>query len=178
MTDTIRSLSELNSMLADNTTNAISPQDIRDLMVSQMVHGELGSAAKTSKILGTGYEALDFDVAGLFERGLNIDTVNKWINQVPVDMKAILTMEVYFKGDAGEDYDFTVFKDPAGTPSEITRMARENVHVVNGSQTIQLQWSTGVQLSQNDVLQPAVRSNGNNFELLFGLFRVQRIGVE
>lgn len=178
MADTIRSLSELNSLLADNVLENIGPQDIRDLMVSQMVHGEIGSGAKGSTILGASWESLDFDVAGVFERGLNIDTGNRWINQIPVDMKAVLTMEVFFKGDAGQDYDFTVFKDPTGSPVNITTMQRTGFRVVNADQTIHASWSVGVQLSQNDVLQPAVRSNSNNFELLFGLFRVQRIGVE
>ena len=178
MADTIRSLSELNSLLGDNTIGGVSEQDIRDLMVSQMVHGEIGSGSKTSVLLGASWQGLDFDVAGVFERGLNADTTNKWIHQIPVDMKAVLSMEVFFKGDVGQDYDFTVFKDPTGTPSNVSRMQRTGFRVLNADQTIHASWSVGVQLNQNDVLQPAVRSNSNNFELLFGLFRVQRIGVE
>ena len=178
MADTIRTLAELNSLFADNTSNNISPQDIRDLVVSQMVHGEIGSAAKASKTLGATWEELDFDVAGVFERGLNVDVVNKWIDQITVDLKAVLTIEVFFKGTAGQSYDFTVFKDPAGTPSNITRVQRLDLAVVNASQTVHASWSVGVQLSANDVLQPAVRSASQDFELLFGLFRVQRIGVE
>ena len=100
------------------------------------------------------------------------------INQIPVDCKAVLTLEVFFKGDVGQDYDFTVFKDPSGTPSNITRMQRTGYRILNADQTVHASWSVGVQLNQNDILQPAVRSNGNNFELLFGLFRIQRIGVE
>jgi hypothetical protein len=178
MADTIRSLAELNGLLADNISGAIGPQDLRDLMVSQMVHGEIGSSSKASILLGADWQALDFNVAGVFERGLNIDTVNKWIDQIPVDCKAVLTLEVFFKGDVGQDYDFTVFKDPAGTPSNIIRMQRTGHRILNAGQTVHASWSVGVQLNQNDILQPAVRSNGNNFELLFGLFRVQRIGVE
>ena len=178
MPDVIRSIADLNALLADNGTGNLSAQDIRDLMVSMMVHGELGSGAKSPVALTTGYHALDLDTAGAFERGLNIDTENGRIDQIPVDMKAVLTLELYFKGDAGEAYDFTVYKDPAVNPVEITSMRRAGNVIVSPSQTYHLSYSVGVQLSANDVLQPAVRSDGNNFELLFGLFRVQRIGVE
>lgn len=179
MADTIRSISELNTLLQDNVTGSLTEQDIRDLMVSMMVHGEIGSGAKAAITTTGAWQALDLDVAGVFERGLNIDIVNKWIDSVPVTMKAVLTMEVFFKGTVGQDYDFTVFSDPAGTPVNITRMQRTGFRVLNADQTIHATWSVGVQLSANDVLQPAVRSTASNdFEMLFGLFRIQRIGVE
>ena len=178
MPDTIRSMAELDSLLSDNAAGSISAQDIRDLMVSMAVHGEIGSGAKANKTLGADWEALDFDVAGTFVRGLNVDTVNKWIDGVPVTMKALLSMELFFKGDEDESYDFTVFKDPIGSPVNITRMERADVLLTDVDQTVQLSWSVGVQLTAGDILQPSIRSNGNDFELMFGLFRVQRIGVE
>ncbi len=178
MVDTIRTLAELNSLLADNTTAKLSPQDVRDLMVSQMVHAEIGSAAKASKILGASWEPLDFDVAGVFQRGLNANTLLLRIDSIPVEMKAVLSLEVYFRGNVGQNYDFTVFKDPIVAPVNITRMQRLGFEVLNAGQTIHASWSVGVQLSAGDVLQPAVRSASQDFELLFGLFRVQRIGVE
>ena len=177
MADTIRSLSELNGLLQDNTSGGLSEQDIRDLMISQMVHGEIGSGAKSSVTLGPSWQALDFDVAGVFERGLNIDPVNKQINQVPVRMKAILSLEIQFSGDPGEDYDITIFANPDTTPSNIQRMERK-LGVQAVGESMHASWSVGVQLEAGDVLQPAVKSANNNFELLFGLFRVQRIGVE
>jgi hypothetical protein len=56
MADTPRSLTDLQSLLADNTTGDISPQDLRDFLVSAIgVYGSLtcfdGSTAQTS--LGT-----------------------------------------------------------------------------------------------------------------------------
>ena len=177
MADTIRSLSELNSLLRDNTTGGLTEQDIRDMMVSQMVHGEIGSGAKPSIALGPSWQALDLDVAGVFERGLNTDPANKQINQIPVRMKAILSLEVQFSGDAGEAYDFTIFKNPDTAPANIQRMER-TISVPAAGGSVHTSWSVGVQLEAGDVLQPAVRSANNNLELHFGLFRVQRIGVE
>ncbi len=177
MADTIRSLGELNSLLQDNTTGGLTEQDLRDLMVSQMVHGEIGSGAKTEITLGPSWQGLDFDTAGVFQRGLNVDTTNKWIDEIPVVMKAVLSFEILFSGDPGETYDFSVWKNPSGSPVNIGRMKR-SLSVQTAGETTHASWSVGVQLGQNDVLQPAVRSNGNGFKLLFGLFRVQRIGVE
>lgn len=178
MPDTIRTLAELNAIFADNLTGDASTQDIRDLVVSLMCHAEIGSGAKAPIVLGTGYEPLDFNIVGAIERGFNADGVSRSIKNTPVNMVVEMSMEVFFKGDAGEEYDFTVFKDPTGTPVEIGRMARQNVAIVAAAQTMHLTWSTSVQLAQGDEIQAGVRSNGNNFELLFGLLRVRRIGVE
>jgi hypothetical protein len=179
MADTIRTLSELNNLFSDNTIGGLGEQDIRDLVVSLGVHGEIGSLAKTSITLGGSWDVLDFDAAGASKWGLNVDTTNKWIDQIPVDMKAMLTLVVRFKGDVGQDYDFTVFRDPAGTaPENLTRMQSYGHRVLNASQTVMVYWATSIQLNQGDVLQAAVRSAGNDFELLQGIFQVQRLGVQ
>lgn len=181
MPDTIRSISELNSMLADNSSGFITAQDIRDLMVSQMVHAEIGTLGQASKTLGNGWEVLDFDKKGAFERGIVANTGEKMLSGIPVDMKAIVSLEVYFKGESGQDYDFTVFKIPdgTGTPQNIARLERDDHRIVNAAQTYHLSYSVGVSFDQNDAIKAAVRStSGNNFELLGGILRFQRIGVE
>jgi hypothetical protein len=171
--DTIRSLSELNALFADNGQGNITPQDIRDLMVSMMVHGEIGSGPKASITLVNGWNALDLDVAGAVGRGLTIDTTNKVISAVPVIMKAWIDCEVWFKGTNGQNYDFAVWRNPSGTPDRLTRLDR-TVRVSSATGTFGHRWSTAQQLQVNDVLQLAV----NSFELLFGLLRVTRIGIE
>lgn len=61
MVDTLRSLSALQTLLADNSVGAISPQDVRDMLVSlQPPFGSLyvsTSAATTITIAGTYYKA-------------------------------------------------------------------------------------------------------------------------
>lgn len=178
MVDTIRTLAELNGLFADNNTQSVSEQDLRDLVLSQNVHAEIGSGAKTLITLGTGWQALDFDVAGAFERGVTANTVDSRIEGVPCTMKAVVTVEVFFKGEVGQDYDFTVFRNTHSTPAQINTLNRLGMRVLDAAQTIQHSWSVGVQFSAGDSIQAAVRSNGNDFELLFGLLRFQRIGVE
>ena len=52
MTDTIRTLSALQTLLADNTTGAISPQDLRDAIISGL--GYLyGTSYDESATIGT-----------------------------------------------------------------------------------------------------------------------------
>lgn len=174
MPDTIRSLAELNALLADNTSAAITPQDLRDLMVSQMVYAEIGSGAKAEITLGTGFQAVDLNVAGEVSRGMVADATNRMITDTPVNMKAIIHCEVVFKG-AVADYEFSVFRNPDSTPTQVLRLAR----TVRGAATaVSHSWSTSVQLTAGDKLQLGVRANGQPFELLFGVLRVQRIGVE
>lgn len=176
MPDTIRSLSELNSLLADNGTQNIGAQDVRDLMVSQMVHAELGTLGQALETLGTGWQAVKLGTAGAFQRGATVDTVNFKITGIPVDLKAVLELEVVFQGIDGQDYEFTVWKNPDGTPEQQTRFNRTLTG--KGTQTVQHSWKAGIQLSQNDELQFAVRSNSNDFKLDFGRMAIQRIGVE
>ena len=178
MLDTIRTLAELNALFADNGMGGINAQDIRDLMVSINVYGEIGAANKAAISLASGWQALDFDAEGLSTRGLNVDTTNKWIDQIPVNMEADLTLMVIFKGEAGRSYDFTVFKDPAGTPSIVNRMTLNNID--GNSEVRAVSWSTSISLAANDVLQAGVRPSAasSNFELINGVFRVQRKGIE
>ena len=60
MVDTVRTLAALQSLLADNTTAQISPQDLRDMLVSLTVsHGglDMDSATTTTiSVMDTWYE--------------------------------------------------------------------------------------------------------------------------
>lgn len=177
MADTIRSIQELNALLADNDNQGISPQDIRDMMVSMMVHGEIGSMAKPAITLGTGFQPLDLDGAGAIGRGLTIDTVNKWISGIPVDMKALINLEVMFKGSNGATYDFAVFLNPATNPVQIERLSCSQ-RILSTQHIATFSMSASLQLAAGDVIQAGVRGSGFSFELLRCGLRVQRIGVE
>lgn len=177
MADTIRSLSELNALLADNTSGSISPQDVRDLMVSQMVHAEIGSQGQTQETLGTGWQAVKLDIAGAFARGVAADTTNHKITGTPVLLKAEVACEIVFRGGDGVNYEFAVFKNPDGTPEQLTRFNRTLTGRGSTERTVH-SWSAGIQLAAGDEIQMAVRSNGNDFKLDFGRLSLRRIGVE
>lgn len=177
MPDTIRTLAALNTQFADNTQGIIAPQDMRDLFVSMMVYGEIGSGAKSSITLGTGFQALDFTVAGSVGRGLTIDTTNKLISAVPVAMKAWITLEIAFRGTLNTTYDFAVIQNPSGIPVDIARLDISQ-RILNAAQIATFTVTAAIQLAANDSLQAQVRSNGAAFELLRGALRVQRIAIE
>lgn len=177
MPDTIRTLSELNTQFADNTQAEIAPQDIRDLMVSLMVYGEIGSGAKAAITLGTGYQALDFTLAGVVGRGLTIDTTNKWISAVPVDLKAKVRLEVSFQGANNTTFDFAVFRNPDGTPEQLLRVT-DSDRIVSAQMMGGICVEAAIQLNAGDKLQAGVRANGASFTLLRGRLYVERIGVE
>jgi hypothetical protein len=177
MADTIRTLVELNSLLADNTGGAISPQDVRDLMVSMMVHAEIGGRDKASVSLSSGWNTLDLDEDGVAKRGFTTDLTNHRVGGTPVAMKATLHWDVTFRGVVGEDYEFTVWRNGGTSPEEVVRVYRQ-MRILNASQVGHLSAEATVQCIQGDTFELAVRSGTNGFELLFGVLRLERIGVE
>lgn len=175
MADTIRSLSELNTMLGDNLNGAITPQHIRDLMVSQMCYGEIGSGSKAGFNIGTGFQVVDCTVAGVVGRGLTADTTNKRISGTPVDMKAEVLVEVAFTGTNGRSYEFAVFRN--GT-EQLTRIT-DSVAFLTGI-TARIAIGASIQLQANDFLDLRVRASAaaSNFTLARARLFVKRIGVE
>lgn len=176
MADTIRTLAALNALFADNTSGVISPQDIRDLVVSMLPHAEIGSGAKASITLGTGYQAMDFTVAGVSAYGLTVSTADKRIEAIPCDGKYRINLEVAFRGAQNQTYDFTVFRNPDGAPEQLTRLNIQ-ARPTAAADIRSLVVSAYVSLSAGDKLQAAVRCNGQAFELLRGGMRVDRVGV-
>lgn len=179
MADTIRSLAELDALFADNNVAAITPQDIRDLMVSQMVHGEIGTDADAPIQIGTAWQPVALDTEGEIGRGLTVDAPGNRLAGVPVEMKAAIHVEVVFKGTAGRRYDFGVWRNTHATPQQVGSMSR-SLTCVHADQTVCHSWSTAVQLQAGDTLQLGVKASAvaSSFEVLFAVLRIQRVGVE
>lgn len=178
MADTIRTLADLSqNVFPDNVDGLISPQSIRDLVVSMMVHGEIGSLAKSQIVLGTGFQALDFNQAGAVSRGLTLDTANKWIGNIPVAMSAEVTLEVTFQGSNNTTFDFGVFRDSGAGFAAVSRL-QDSERLFNAAMVGGVRISSALDLQAGDKLQAGVRANGANFTLLRGVLRVRRIGVE
>ena len=64
--------------------------------------------------------------------GVDIDLVNHRIISIPIVMKAILTFDIFFRGDVGETYEFTVWKNVVTIPVQIVRVNRED-YILNSS---------------------------------------------
>ena len=173
--DTIRTLAELNALLADNDSADISPQDIRDLMISQMVHAEIGAVDNANITLGAGFQTVDLDTAGAAKRGADVDTITHRITSIPVVLKATVHYEIEFKGTAGGVYEFKIFRN--GGPSIVLGTHRR-VYVPSADAIVQRSATVTTQLAQDETLEIAVKSSGNDFELLSGVLRIERIGVE
>jgi len=173
MADTIRTLDELNIILRDNGANELSAQDIRDLVVSMMVHGEIGAINNAEITLGASWQTVDLDTAGVIKRGVTLDVATHQIKEIAVDLKAQVAADVCFLGAAGQVYDFAVYKNGS---TQIGGSAR-TLHGA-GATPVSYSWSVSAQLLQDETLELAVRSNGNVFTLKNGLLRIKRIGVE
>jgi hypothetical protein len=175
MADTIRTLAQLNQQFADNTEGVISPQDIRDLFVSLMVHGEIGSGVKAAITLAAGYQSLDLTVAGAVSRGITVDTLNKQLSGIPVNLGAEITLEVLFNGAANTTYDFAVIRNGAVVP----RLSG-SCRIINAAQIGLIVMSSAIDLAADDVIQAAVRpaTGTPTFTLLRAALRVRRIAIE
>lgn len=171
MADTIRTIQELNQLLADNTTGDISAQDIRDILASMNVHAEIGLASWTSTI-GTTWTKVPLDTAGAFSRGFAVDTVNNQIDETPVQLKADIYIEVQpTEPPAGEDLDFAAFVN--GLQAATTRRGGFTAAGLYS-------WAVGVQLAQNDTVDLRVRGStaSQSVTLTRALLRAKRIGIE
>ena len=109
MADTIRTLTANKSLLADNTTNDISPQDIRDMVESIVkCYGGLyvddGSTAQGS--IGTSYTQLINWAADMDADGLTPDFAN---NQIDVDTNSDGLYLIMFTASLGALSSSAVF---------------------------------------------------------------------
>lgn len=78
MADTIRTRADLQTLLADNTTGDISPQDHRDVLVSVLgVFGQLYSHDSVAGLtVGTSPVTVEWATAGLYD-GITLDAANE-----------------------------------------------------------------------------------------------------
>ena len=170
MPDTIRTIGELDSLLADNVTGDISAQDLRDVLVSMNVHTEIGRGPLSTSI-GTAYVQVPMTAAGTFERGFLADVAGDQISQTPVALKAMVNVEVQITAlQNGRTVDFAVFVS--------------GVEMLNTLRTFDIEghysWGLGLQLAQNDTIDLRVKASAANtsIDVDFVLLRAARIGIE
>lgn len=175
MADTIRTLADLDGIFADTGAVSIDPQAVRDLIVSLLVYGEIGSGAKAAITVGTAYQVMDLTLAGVVGRGLNIDTANHRISGIPCDMKCEVTAEVSFTGANNTTFDFGVHVNGV-----LAARLADSCRIVASGQIGAVKFSSAVQLAAGDALDLRVKAGaaGSSFTLARGGLRVRRIGVE
>lgn len=119
MADTVRTLAELNILLADNANNDISPQDIRDLMVSfNLCYGEIGVVDNASGlVMDNTFMDCGLNTAGK-ARGVSVSGQRL---VAPVDGVYDIKYRVNFNSllSTSGTYEFAVFKNPDTSPTKI-----------------------------------------------------------
>ncbi len=170
MPDTIRTIGELNALLSDNVSGDISAQDLRDVLVSMNVHTEIGRGSLSTS-LGMAYVKVPMTIVGAFERGFVADVASDAITATPVNMKALVSVEVQIDDiQVNRNATFSVFINGA----EETRSTRSFNAAGHYS------WGLGVQLAQNDTIDLRAHANGasTSIDIDMALLRAQRIGIE
>jgi len=178
MADTIRNKQDLNVLLRDNGNNELSAQDIRDILVSMNVHGQIGSVGADSITLDTGWNTVVFDAANSLKRGVTLNTTDYRIEDVPVDMGVDLFYSVDFKGAVDTDYEFVIYKNGATSPARVPGTSRTK-RVVDADEIVTVSCGPiAVNLDQDDTIELAVNAGAVSFEVLSGLLKLKRLGVE
>jgi hypothetical protein len=120
MADTERTLAALQAMFADNTAGNISPQDIRDMLVSVLGgYGEISDAGSTSisGTIGTSPSKLEvFDTDGPAD-GSNV-TPNQANDRIDVAVAGVYEVHCTMESSSATDlevFTFEVFDDGVAT---------------------------------------------------------------
>lgn len=170
MADTIRTKAELISLLADNSTEDISPQNLRDMLVSYHIFGELGFVNNSTAMstLPAGWNVVPLDQAGP-SQGVTLDTTNNLI-QVNVDGNYRVGYAFSWTGPKNQLFDFGVLKNG----SIVSRTRRQDGITVL-TEIRNLSGSGTLDLLSTDEIQLGVQSPGNDFTLKFGGLRIERL---
>ena len=171
---TIRTNAALQTLFADNTTGAISPQDLRDFLDSIM--GVYGGVLITSGVTGqvlvaaTPEQLTEWTADG----ESNGATPAFASNQITIDNAGVYAVffQISFEGITGSTFDFSVYKN--GSPlSPVIDCERKTANTDVGSASM----TAHLTLAAADVLTIEVESSGNGTMVaLDAHFLVNRIG--
>ena len=128
MPDTLRTLADLQARFADNNTGEISPQDVRDALVS--AHGGFGAyddlVTKTTRLIGVGGTPFAYECDGA---GVNTDTDHLPFPKIPTTDELwdttndkILLVNLPDGTNITVRLDFTI--DPASPNTEVSLTAK------------------------------------------------------
>lgn len=180
MADTIRTLAELNSLLADNVGGVISAQDIRDLVQSTLVHGVIGVLDNAVLTAATTTPANpDLFASELHARHIVTDVATNYWVQTPSELttaKYILGFEVNLVGQSADGlFTFALYKNGSTKINQTERAVS-----ISGTDSYQVSLSIpGVTLAGGDTVELAVKADGNkNILISNGSLSIQRLGVE
>lgn len=172
MADTARTLAELQALLADNTTEAISPQDLRDFLVSCFGgHGGLyvtATGAITTNIAAAKLAAF----AGTFPATGTTPSASDDSITVAVAGRYEVHVNIAFLGTAAETFTFQVYQ----TAVAVTGMTAVRTQA-SATDVEDVSIDGIVECVANDVLTvyASSGSNGSTVTLKSGQFTVRRV---
>ena len=176
MADTAKSVADLQTLLANNTSGAISPQDLRDFLVSALgVYGGIsvnGNGTETQSNIGTTpVKLVGFDTDG----NANGCTPAQASDQITVDVAGNyrISFHATFSGDASI-YSFRARIDGVEQPFGCGRKIGTAGDV--GSTSFE---APGITLAATDVLTIYVESDaasGDAITLVDSTFSINMVG--
>lgn len=116
--DTDRAKTALMTLLADNSSGNISPQDLRDVVESGSVYASIyvtGGSTATTGINGTPAKVTSFTTAGPANNAV-ADIGNDEIDLPAYAATYLVTMSMSFSGTANATFNVQVYEDTTAIP--------------------------------------------------------------
>ena len=171
---TIRTKAALDALFADNTSGAISPQDLRDFVDSTMgVYGSIlvVDGTTTQAVVATTPEQL----TEFLSDGISNGTTPAYTsNQITIDNDGVYDVQfnISFEGIAGAVQEFLLYINaahPSGAPHSMRKTANNDVGFCA--------FTGQISLSATDVLTVWVESDiTGSIKIVESQFLVRRIG--
>lgn len=165
MTDTVRSLAALQSLLADNTGGAISPQDVRDFLITALDVPHAKSYRLANMTFGATNVAypVEFDTNETLDYIVHSTLTNPSRFQVTYAGTYIITASFILDLTAGTNQQIDLWLRVNG--NDLANSAR-TYHIVNASAEMAAVFSTVITLQAGDYIEVLAHVDSTNIRLL------------
>lgn len=156
MADTSRTLAALQTLLADNTSNAISPQDIRDFLVSAM--GGYGMISTTGASTAQGMTTSFAKLTTFTANGISNNTTPDHTNdQITVGVAGDYEVRFIIHATGASATTFTFAPSVNGTESTVYQFP----HTTTGTESFYVTGAAYLTLAASDVITVEGKAGGS-----------------
>jgi len=178
MVDTRRNLAALQALLADNQEGSISPQDVRDMLVTTLgSYGSLVKNALATTSIGTGaWVQIPFEAAGEASAAVSVDAAQ---NRLTAQVAGVWLAEYHVAGQLEAPLATLVQSQLYKNGATIDNQSWDQVELAVVDQYRSLRGGGLFSLSVGDYLELyAAHDDGGSqdFKLQYGWLRMRLIG--
>jgi len=175
MVDTIRTETQILALLADNITGDISPQDMRDIIVSLSVGGSMYvEDAAVTQVVGTSFELMVLLDANGRSDGVTPDhTADSLTIDANADGEYVTHFDCTFSGTGSTEFDFHIRKNGL----EVNGAGASKRKLGTGGDVGSMSMAGDLTLAEGDTVTVWIKADGSSkdFILSDGRLSIKRI---